>query len=77
MVNIHCIFLVILFPKDSVRQLAVEACCTIASQMKNDEAEKYLMVMLREAANDKSWRVRYVVADKIVDVSLVVMPSAI
>lgn len=54
-----------------MRQLAVEACCSIAAQMKNDEAEKYLMVMLREAANDKSWRVRYVVADKIVDVRFI------
>lgn len=58
-----------LFCQDSVRQLATEACSSIATQLKHDDADKQLMVVLRAAAGDKSWRVRYMVADKIVEAS--------
>ena len=52
--------------KDSVRLLAVEACITIAALFKHDDIEKYLLSAIRQAIDDKSWRVRYVVADKFV-----------
>ena len=55
--------------QDSVRLLAVEACSSIASLLEPDDIEQLIMPTLREAAHDKSWRVRYMVADKFTDVS--------
>jgi serine/threonine-protein phosphatase 2A regulatory subunit A len=52
-----------------VRLLAVEACASIASLLTGDSVDKLIMPALRECSNDKSWRVRYMVADKIIDVS--------
>ncbi|NXJ34860.1 2AAA phosphatase, partial [Ciconia maguari] len=51
-------------PKDSVRLLAVEACVSIAQLLPQEELEGLVMPTLRQAAEDKSWRVRYMVADK-------------
>lgn len=53
--------------QDSVRLLAVEACVCIASILPESDKETLIMPTLRNAAQDKSWRVRYMVADKIVD----------
>ncbi|KAK2510423.1 Ppp2r1a [Columba guinea] len=49
---------------DSVRLLAVEACVSIAQLLPQEELEPLVMPTLRQAAEDKSWRVRYMVADK-------------
>jgi len=51
-----------------VRLLAVEACASIASLLPQSDTENLVMPTLREAANDKSWRVRYMVADKYTEV---------
>ena len=56
-------------PQDSVRLLAVEACAAIAAILPSEETEGLVMPTLRDAATDKSWRVRYMVADKFTDVS--------
>jgi serine/threonine-protein phosphatase 2A regulatory subunit A len=58
--------------QDSVRLLAVEACVIIASLFKHEDIEKYLMTSLKLAIDDKSWRVRYVVADKFVELQTAV-----
>ena len=50
--------------QDSVRLLAIEACAPLASLLKHDLIEAQLLPILRAAAEEKSWRVRYVVADK-------------
>ncbi|NXA16604.1 2AAA phosphatase, partial [Sapayoa aenigma] len=50
--------------QDSVRLLAVEACVSIAQLLPQEELEGLVMPTLRQAAEDKSWRVRYMVADK-------------
>ncbi len=55
--------------QDSVRLLAVEACASIAGLLDHQDVETLVMPTLREAANDKSWRVRYMVADKFTEVS--------
>ena len=52
-----------------MRLLAVEACVSIASLLPTDDTEQLVMPTLRQAAEDKSWRVRYMVADKFTDVS--------
>jgi hypothetical protein len=54
-----------------VRLLAVEACVSIASLLAQEDTEQLLMPTLRQSAEDKSWRVRYMVADKFVDLQKV------
>ena len=50
--------------QDSVRLLAIEACVSIASGLFPEDIETHLMPIFKAAAEEKSWRVRYVVADK-------------
>ena len=52
-----------------MRLLAVEACAVVATLLSTEDTEQLVMPTLREAANDKSWRVRYMVADKFTEVS--------
>ena len=54
--------------QDSVRLLAVEACAAIASVLEKEDTEQQVVPTLTSAAKDKSWRVRYMVADKFCDV---------
>lgn len=63
LLNVH------LYLQDSVRLLDVEACVSIASLLPPEDVEQYVMPTLRQAADDKSWRVRYMVADKFSEVS--------
>jgi len=51
-----------------VRLLAEENCASIATLLNTADKEQLILPTLREAANDKSWRVRYMVADKFVEV---------
>lgn len=61
-----CVYFV---PQDSVRLLAVEAGVSIATLLPQEDLESLVMPTLRQAAEDKSWRVRYMVADKFSEVS--------
>ena len=54
--------------QDSVRLLAVEACVSIASSLSHEDTDTLIMPTLRQCAEDKSWRVRYMVADKFTEV---------
>ncbi|XP_072125774.1 serine/threonine-protein phosphatase 2A 65 kDa regulatory subunit A beta isoform-like [Mobula birostris] len=56
---------------DSVRLLAVEACVSIAQLLPQEDLEALVMLTLRQAMDDKSWRVRYVVADKFSEVRVI------
>lgn len=49
----------------------MEACVSIASLLPQEDTEQLLMPTLRQSAEDKSWRVRYMVADKFVDLQKV------
>lgn len=53
-----------------MRLLAVEACVSIAQLLSQEDLEALVMPTLRQAAEDKSWRVRYMVADKFSEVKL-------
>ena len=55
-----------------MRLLAVEACASMAALLPSEDTEQLVMPTLREAANDKSWRVRYMVADKFSEVIFLV-----
>lgn len=52
--------------QDSVRLLAVEAAVSVAKLLSAQEKETLMMPTLRQSWQDKSWRVRYMVADKFV-----------
>lgn len=54
--------------QDSVRLLAVQSCSSIAQLLSHSDIEHLIMGTLREAASDKSWRVRYMLADKFTEV---------
>ncbi|OBS58276.1 hypothetical protein A6R68_10599, partial [Neotoma lepida] len=60
---------------DSVRLLAVEACVSIAQLLSQDDLEALVMPTLRQASEDKSWRVRYMVADKFSELQKAVGPK--
>uniref|UniRef100_A0A8B9X6R3 Protein phosphatase 2 scaffold subunit Abeta n=1 Tax=Bos mutus grunniens TaxID=30521 RepID=A0A8B9X6R3_BOSMU len=64
----HCLL-------DSVRLLAVEACVSIAQLLSQEDIEALVMPTLRQAAEDKSWRVRYMVADKFSELQKAVGPK--
>ena len=53
-----------------MRLLAAEACGAIASLMDHGDTERLVMPILNSATKDKSWRVRYMVADKFTEVYL-------
>ena len=55
-----------------MRLLAEENCASIATLLSTADKEQLILPTLREAANDKSWRVRYMVADKFVEVSSII-----
>ncbi|KAL5270366.1 hypothetical protein ACHWQZ_G001177 [Mnemiopsis leidyi] len=63
------------FSQDSVRLLAVEAGITIAGLLTESDIESLLLPMFRSAASDKSWRVRFMIADKFIDLQTAVGPT--
>uniref|UniRef100_A0A183IBZ9 Protein phosphatase PP2A regulatory subunit A n=1 Tax=Soboliphyme baturini TaxID=241478 RepID=A0A183IBZ9_9BILA len=60
--------------QDSVRLLAVDACVTIAELLKADSRDM-IKPILMQLAEDKSWRVRYMVADKFTELQKAVGPE--
>ncbi|VDO06046.1 unnamed protein product [Rodentolepis nana] len=60
--------------QDSVRLLAINACVAFAEALPTEDAQKSLMPLVREAAQDKSWRVRYQLADRLTDLQSAVGP---
>jgi len=53
--------------EDSVRLLSVDCLASAASVLPNAEKESLLLATVKNVAQDKSWRVRYKVADKVID----------
>ncbi|KRX81677.1 Serine/threonine-protein phosphatase 2A 65 kDa regulatory subunit A alpha isoform [Trichinella sp. T6] len=60
---------------DSVRLLLVEGCVTVAELLRPENCDPLRPVIIR-LAEDKSWRVRYMVADKFTDIQKAVGPEA-
>ena len=54
--------------QDSVRLLTVEDLIAIASQLEQSEVKEQLLLQVRSSVSDKSWRVRYMVANHFVEV---------
>ena len=55
--------------QDSVRLLTVEDLIAIAQQLSPPEVKEQLLKQIRQTMTDKSWRVRYMVANHFVEVS--------
>ena len=55
--------------QDSVRLLTVDSLIAIANAMDTSECKTYLGPTMKSMVQDKSWRVRYMVADNFVKVS--------
>lgn len=51
-----------------MRLLTVESLVIMASVLSHEEARIHLLEMLKKLCNDKSWRVRYMIAEKLVRV---------
>jgi len=54
--------------QDSVRLLTVDSLIAIANAMDTTECKTYLGPTMKSMVQDKSWRVRYMVADNFVKV---------
>ena len=55
--------------QDSVRLLAVESLLCVSKLFTNEETRLHLLGLLKKLCGDRSWRVRYMVAEKFVAVS--------
>uniref|UniRef100_A0A0K0D3C6 HEAT repeat protein n=1 Tax=Angiostrongylus cantonensis TaxID=6313 RepID=A0A0K0D3C6_ANGCA len=55
--------------QDSVRLLAVEGCIAMAGLLPEDSRREYVRPVLVGLMDDKSWRVRFMVAEKLTEVS--------
>lgn len=47
----------------------VDSCVCFAHQMQESKVIAYLLPYIRRYAEDKSWRIRYMVADRIMDLA--------
>lgn len=54
--------------QDSVRLLTVEDLIAIAELLTPQQVKEYLLISIRQTYQDKSWRVRYMVANTFVKV---------
>lgn len=61
--------------QDSVRLLAVEASVSIAQLLSKEDIESHIMSHVKNAVEDKSWRVRYMIADKFTEFQKAVGPE--
>ena len=55
--------------QDSVRLLTIEDMIAIAKQLSPSEVKEQLLLQIRQSVSDKSWRVRYMVANHFVEVN--------
>merc|ERR1711928_313354 len=51
------------------------ACVSMAELLQQEDVEQLVMPTLRQCAEDKSWRVRYMVADKFTELQKAVGPE--
>ena len=61
--------------QDLVRLLAVEASVSIAGVLGPEDVEQLVMPTLRQSCEDKSWRVRYMVADKFTEIQVYIIEN--
>lgn len=54
---------------DIVRMQGVESCIAFAKVLSPSKINTYLVPYIKKYGEDKSWRLRYLVADKIVEIA--------
>ena len=55
--------------QDSVRMQGIDSCVCFAQQLSPTKVNAYLLPYIKKFAEDKSWRIRYMVADRIMDLA--------
>lgn len=54
--------------QDTVRMQGVDSCIVFSKFLSVSKVKSFLLPCIKKYAEDKSWRIRYLVADKIMDV---------
>jgi serine/threonine-protein phosphatase 2A regulatory subunit A len=55
--------------QDTVRMQGIDSCVCFAHQLPPAKVTAYLLPYIKKFADDKSWRIRYLVADRIMDLA--------
>jgi len=55
--------------QDSVRMHGIECCVSFAQQLKSPKMSAPLIPYIKKFSEDRSWRIRYMVADKIMELA--------
>lgn len=55
--------------QDTVRMQGIDSCVCFAHQLPPAKVSAYLLPYIKKFADDKSWRIRYLVADRIMDLA--------
>src|SRR5688500_12317533 len=55
--------------QDSVRLLSVDNCVALGSTLNHEEFVQHILPIIKQCVNDKSWRVRYMVANHFCDIA--------
>ena len=55
--------------QDAVRMQGIDSCVCFAHQLPPAKVTAYLLPYIKKFADDKSWRIRYLVADRIMDLA--------
>ena len=58
--------------QDSVRFLSVDSCIALGQKFTQEEITEHLLPTVINLLKDSSWRVRYMVADKFVNVRFII-----
>lgn len=55
--------------QDSVRMQGIDSCVYFAQQLTPAKVNAFLLPYIRKFAEDKSWRIRFMVANRIMDLA--------
>ena len=55
--------------QDTVRMQGIDSCVCFAHQLPPAKVTAFLLPYIKKFADDKSWRIRYLIADKIMDLA--------
>ena len=55
--------------QDSVRMQGIDSCVCFGNQLPPNKVQAYLLPYIKKFAEDKSWRIRYLVADRIMELA--------
>lgn len=55
--------------QDIVRMQGIDSCVCFSHQLPPTKVNAYLLPYIKKFAEDKSWRIRYLVADRIMDLA--------